>query len=230
MHIGLIGGIGPAAQDYYTRQLIGHFSHAGVRLDLTTAHGDAPTLLANLAADRRAQQAAIFVRLTERLARAGAEFVAVTSIAGHFCRVEFAAASPLPVIDMIDVVARDVAARGVQKLGILGTRTVMASGCYGGITTARVFTPTDLDAVHAAYAAMATAGTVNAGQRQIFENAAEELMAKGAEAILLGGTDLALVFDAVTAPFPVIDCAALHAAVIAQQAMGQAGPPPPAAA
>ena len=37
MHIGLIGGIGPAAQDYYTRQLIGHFSHAGVGLDLTTA-------------------------------------------------------------------------------------------------------------------------------------------------------------------------------------------------
>ena len=74
MHIGLIGVIGPAAQDYYTRQLIGHFSHAGVGLDLTTAHGDAPTLLANLAADRRAQQAAIFVRLTERLARAGAEF------------------------------------------------------------------------------------------------------------------------------------------------------------
>jgi aspartate racemase len=128
MHIGLIGGIGPAAQDYYTRQLIGHFSHAGVGLDLTTAHGDAPTLLANLAADRRAQQAAIFVRLTERLARAGAEFVAVTSIAGHFCRAEFAAASPLPVIDMIDAVARDVAARGVQKLGILGTKTVMASG------------------------------------------------------------------------------------------------------
>jgi aspartate racemase len=115
MHIGLIGGSGPAAQDYYTRQLIGHFSHAGVRLDLTTAHGDAPTLLANLAADRRAQQAAIFVCLTERLARAGAEFVAVTSIAGHFCRAEFAAASPLPVIDMIDVVARDVAARGTRR-------------------------------------------------------------------------------------------------------------------
>jgi riboflavin transporter FmnP len=43
-------------------------------------------------------------------------------------------------------------------------------------------------------------------------------------------TDLALVFDAVTAPFPVIDCAALHAAVIARQAIGQAGPPSPAAA
>jgi aspartate racemase len=183
-----------------------------------------------VAAHRHALRVQGLQQLRCERTRAGAEFVAVTSIAGHFCRAEFAAASPLPVIDMIDAVARDVAARGVQKLGILGTKTVMASGFYGGITTARVFTPTDLDAVHAAYAAMATAGTVNAGQRQIFENAAEELMAKGAEAILLGGTDLALVFDAVTAPFPVIDCAALHAVVIAQQAIGQAGPPPPAAA
>ncbi|WP_156256495.1 aspartate/glutamate racemase family protein [Sandarakinorhabdus oryzae] len=222
MHVGLIGGIGPASQDYYTRQLIGHFARAGVALELTTAHGDAPTLLANLGADRRAEQAAIFVRLAERLARAGSEIVAVTSIAGHFCRAEFAAASPLPVIDMIDVVARDVAARGLRRIGILGTRTVMASGFYGGITTAQVIAPADLDAVHDAYAAMATAGTVTAGQRQVFETAAVHLLAQGTEASLLGGTDLALVFDAATAAFPLIDCAALHAGAIARQALGQA--------
>ena len=226
MHIGLIGGIGPAAQDYYTRQLIGHFARAGVALDLTTAHGDAPTLLANLAADRRAEQAAIFVRLAERLARAGADFVAVTSIAGHFCRAEFAAALPLPVIDMIDVVARDVAARSLQRIGILGTRTVMASGLYGGIATAQVIAPADLDGVHDAYAAMATAGLVTAAQRQIFESAARQLMAQGAEAILLGGTDLALVFDPDSATFPLIDCASLHAGAIARQAMVQDGPLP----
>jgi aspartate racemase len=34
-------------------------------------------------------QAQIFARLTERLASAGAGCVAVTSIAGHFCRNEF---------------------------------------------------------------------------------------------------------------------------------------------
>lgn len=220
MHIGLIGGIGPAAQDYYTRQLIGHFARAGAALELTTAHGDAPTLLANLAADRRAEQAAIFVRLTERLARAGADVVAVTSIAGHFCRAEFAAASPLPVIDMIDVVAGAVAQRGLRRLGILGTATVMASGLYGGIAGAQMLAPADLDAVHAAYAAMATAGAVTPAQRQLFERAAQDLLAQGAEAIVLGGTDLALVFDPATAAIPLIDCAALHAGAIAQHALG----------
>jgi aspartate racemase len=41
----------------------------------------------------------------------------------------------------------------------------------------------------------------------------------GAQAILLGGTDLALVFDQEKSTFPVIDCAVIHAQQIAQLAM-----------
>ena len=42
----------------------------------------------------------------------------------------------------------------------------------------------------------------------------------GAEAILLGGTDLILVFDSNSSPFPIIDCAAIHAEAIARRALG----------
>ncbi|MBX9884461.1 MAG: aspartate/glutamate racemase family protein [Novosphingobium sp.] len=223
MQIGLIGGIGPAAQDYYTRHLIGRFAQARSPLEMTTVHADTPTLLANLAADQRDAQAAIFTRLAGRLAAAGAAFVAVTSIAGHFCRREFAALSPLPVVDMIDTVAAHVAALGLERIGILGTRTVMESRFYNGIASAAVIAPSapELDAVHAAYVAMAAAGTVSAAQRAVFEAAAQRLIdAAGAQAILLGGTDLVLAFDAATCALPVIDCAAIHAAKIAQRAMG----------
>ena len=221
MQIGLIGGIGPAAQDYYTRRLIGYFADATAPLDMTTVHADAPTVLANLAADRRVEQAEIFVRLTERLALAGAAFVAVTSIAAHFCRLEFAARSPLPIIDMIDTVAAHIEAMGLSRIGILGTKTVMQSQFYGGIPTAAVVAPSapDLDAVHAAYVAMATAGTVNVEQRDVFETVAQKLIDEaGAQAILLGGTDLVLVFDSDRSTFPIIDCAAIHAQEIAQRA------------
>lgn len=222
MHIGLVGGIGPAAQDYYTRRLVGLFADANTPLEMTTVHADAPTLLANLAADRRVEQAEIFVRLTERLAEAGAGFVAVTSIAGHFCRHEFAARSSLPVIDMIDIVALHLEALGLARIGILGTKTVMQSQFYGGIPTAAVIAPSgpDLDRVHAAYIAMATAGTVNMEQREVFKSVARKLIDQaGAEAILLGGTDLVLVFNGEQSMFPVIDCAAIHAHQIAQRAM-----------
>jgi aspartate racemase len=222
MQIGLIGGIGPAAQDYYSRQLIALFAAAQVRLDMTTVHADTPTLLANLAEDRPVDQAEIFARLTERLALAGAAFVAVTSIAGHFCRHEFAARSPLPVVDMIDTVGAHVQALGLRRIGILGTKTVMQSHFYGGIATADIIAPSagDLDEVHKAYVAIATAGTVTPAQRDVFEKAAGKLIHEDkAEAILLGGTDLVLVFNSANPVFPIIDCAVLHARRIAQRAI-----------
>jgi len=222
MHIGMIGGIGPAAQDYYLRTLIGLFAEAGQPLDLTTAHADTPTLLAHLGADDRTAQAAIFARLTERLAGAGAELVAVTSIAGHFCRREFAALSVLPVIDMIDAVAEAVKGQGLASVGILGTRRVMESRFYGGLvgTAALVPPEPELSSVHDAYVAMAASGTITPAQKAVFHTAAHRLIDAGAEAILLGGTDLALAFDAATAPFPLVDCAAIHAGAIADRALG----------
>ncbi len=224
MQIGLIGGIGPAAQDYYLRQLVAIFADAGVPLALTTVHADTPTVLANLATDRRVEQAEIFTRLAERLARAGAAFVAVTSIAGHFCRREFADRSPLPVIDMVDAVSRDVARRGLARVGILGTRTVMETHFFGGIESTEIIAPPEpeLSAVHAAYVAMATTGAITPAQRKVFEQAARRMIDNdGATAIMLGGTDLALAFDAGTSEFPLIDCAAIHIRLIAAKAMGQ---------
>jgi hypothetical protein len=85
MHIGLIGGIGPAATDFYYRRLISTFASRKAALDLTIVHADTPTLLGNLASNNVAAQVAIYMRLTKRLAAAGAGCVVITSIAGHFC-------------------------------------------------------------------------------------------------------------------------------------------------
>src|SRR6202020_467140 len=101
MHIGLIGGIGPGATDFYYRRLISTFAGKKATLDLTIVHADTPTLLSNLARNNAIAQTAIYTRLTNRLVAAAAECVGVTSIAGHFCIDEFKAVSPLPVVDMI---------------------------------------------------------------------------------------------------------------------------------
>lgn len=222
MQIGLIGGIGPAAQDYYTRLLIAQFASVDIPLEMTTVHADAPTLLANMAANRHAEQAEIFGRLTDRLAIAGAGLVAVTSIAGHFCRREFSKRSPLPVVDLVDAVSAHIGQLDMSRIGILGTRTVMESQFYGGLSNVAVIAPapSHIDQVHEAYVAMAIAGTVTTAQRDIFTTAADRLIDKhGVEAILLGGTDLALVFDDATSQHPVIDCAAVHVQAIAHHVL-----------
>ena len=221
MHIGLVGGIGPAATDYYYRRIIAAAARRGFALELTLVHADSPILLDNLARDDKAAQVAIFSRLAGRLAAAGAETVAITAIAGHFCIEDFKVVSPLPVIDLIEEVDRAFRGLGLGKVGVLGTRTVMETRFYGGIASAEVIPPggSDLDAVHRAYVEMAAAGAVTEDQREVFLSASRRLIAEaGAEAILLGGTDLVLAFDGREVGFEVVDCAGLHSDAIAERA------------
>ena len=150
MHIGLIGGIGPAATDLYYRSLIDACRAAGTPLDATIAHADGPTLRDNLIAGRTGAQAEIFARLARRLADAGAGCVAVTSIAGHFCIDAFRELSPLPVIDMLECVPNRLRQAGWRKLGILGTRQTMQSRMFGSLGGIEVLVPDEnvIDAVH----------------------------------------------------------------------------------
>jgi aspartate racemase len=53
----------------------------------------------------------------------------------------------------------------------------------------------------------------------VFDRAANRLITdQSAEAIMLGGTDLAMVYTEDNSPFPIIDCAALHVDAITNQA------------
>jgi len=100
---------------------------------------------------------------------------------------------------------------------------VMETRFYGAIGSARVVPPggEDLDRVHDAYVAMAAAGVVTAGQRSVFYEAGRRLIREeGVEAILLGGTDLALAFDGASGEFPVVDCAGIHVDAVAKAGLG----------
>ena len=147
----------------------------------------------------------------------------VTSIAGHFCIDAFKEISPLPVIDMLAEVDEAVAARKLDRVGILGTRTVMETRFYSGISTAEVIPPSGgaLDEVHEAYVTMAAAGRVTGSQRAVFDTACQRLMQDArVDAIMLGGTDLALVYNEAETDFPVVDCAAIHARAVVRSATG----------
>jgi aspartate racemase len=222
MHIGLIVGIGPAATDYYYRYLISALARAGQDLDLTMAHADTRTLLQNQSEGNVEAQVDIYCRLTERLQRAGIERIAVTSIAGHFCIDAFKELSPVPVIDLLEVVKLEVRRRGFKRIGLLGTRVVMETRFYGVLDEIEVIAPmNDLLDVHEAYVSMANAGVATPGHREVFMRAGNALTREhGCESIMLAGTDLALIFQKGLDPgFDTLDCAEAHAAAIANAAM-----------
>ena len=213
MHIGLIGGIGPGATDHYYRGLIERHARAHIPLELTIAHADVREMARNLDNGDARRQAAIFARLVERLAAAGARLAAITSVGGHFCVNELAAIARLPVLSLVPLIDAEIRRRKLSAVGIIGTRTVMETRLYGAISSARVILPMGgaLEEVHRCYLEMALAGEVTEAQRSTFFSVGRALCAEGAEAIVLGGTDLFLAFRRSPEPgFPTIDCADLH--------------------
>jgi len=222
MHIGLIGGIGPAATEHYYRGLIERHGRSGIPLELTIVHADVRELARNVAALARQAQAEVFAGLVRRLAGAGAQLVAVTSMGGHFCIAELERLSPLPLVNAIPEVEAAIRERGLRTIGILGTKLVMETGLYGGISSATIVAPEGdtLERVHRSYIEMAQAGRVTEDQRQTFFGVGEWMQReRGAEAVLLGGTDLFLAVEGQKCGFQVIDCAAIHMDAICRRAL-----------
>lgn len=213
MHFGLIGGIGPAATEFYYRGLVKAHSEAKRSMDLTIVHADTNEMVQNLEENAATDQARIFSKFAERLKAGGAEAVAITSMGGHFCVSEFEAISALPVINAIPILDAHFTKMGIGRVGLLGTKTVMQSCLYGGLSSVDVVTPpiSEVDRFHQEYIAMAKSGSASDAQKAYFEDAGRGLCRdQGADVVVLAGTDLFLAFGDEAHGYPIVDSAKVH--------------------
>lgn len=224
MHIGLIGGIGPAATIVYYERLTRRVRGEGGRLELTIVQADIDELIANANADRREEQARAYLRLIERLAAAGADIAAITSLGGHFCFPETAAISPLPLVSAVAPLDDHFAGRGLRRVGLLGTEVVMRTRLYGQLARTEAVAPEgDLAALGRLYQAIAVSGACTDEQQATLVEAGRRMVEdQGAEAVVLAGTDLGLAFDGADPGYPVIDALDVHVALLADLALGRA--------
>ncbi|WP_420013643.1 aspartate/glutamate racemase family protein [Tateyamaria sp.] len=222
MHIGLIGGIGPAATvSYYTR-LTAAMRGLGHPLELTIVNADVDTLLANNRAGDRNAQARVYAGLIDRLKAAGADCAAITSLGGHFCFDETVPLSALPLVSAVAPLDAFFASRGVETVGLLGTAVVMRTRLFGQLAQTRAVAPDDLEGSSDAYTDMAVAGQCNDAQRAYFIEQGRILVEqKGAQAVVLAGTDLNLAFDGRAVGYEVIDALDIHVDVLVALATGR---------
>ncbi|MEM6554672.1 MAG: aspartate/glutamate racemase family protein [Pseudomonadota bacterium] len=226
MHIGLVGGIGPAATDLYYRRLISHAQASGVQLELTMAHADSSRLLANMSENAQDEQVEVYIKLAARLARAGAECMAITSISGHFCIDKFLPKAPIEVVDMTTVLRQRLKDRDIEKVGILGTRTVMETGIFGKLADTEIIAPAgrEMDRVHDAYVELANAGVASKETRDVLFAAGRNLIeSAGVGAVLLAGTDLNIAFDGKDCGFRTVDCLEAHVSELVRYILQDAG-------
>lgn len=222
MHIGLIGGIGPAATVVYYQRLCAEMAARGARLELTIVQADIHELIRNNLADRREAQALAYAPLIDRLRAAGAECAAITSLGGHFCFAETAALSSLPLVSAVRPLDDHFVTQGIGCVGLLGTRVVMRTRLYGQLERTRALAPDDeIEDLGQLYQEMAVAGTCDAPTRARFLDTGRRRVDAGAQAVVLAGTDMNLAFDGQDPGYPVIDALDVHVALLADLASGR---------
>ena len=212
MHVGLIGGIGPAVTFLYYQRLFEVALAKNFSLELTVVNCDMPQFLNNFSQDKKENQASIFADLTSRLQKAGADFVVLPSIGGSFCLKEFIKISPLPVQDVMTPLKSYIEKYKGKTIGLIGTNKAMNTKIYDFAKEVDWLIPDgeQFNNVHNSYVALATEGKADKKNSEILISASRTLIDRGAQAIVLGGTDLFLVFENQELPFDVIDCADIH--------------------
>lgn len=221
MHIGLIGGIGPAATEFYYRNLVNsdQAAQGNNRLELTICHAHASDLIRNIQAGDVEGQVKIFEVLANRLSAAGADALAVTSIAGHFCISELAQVSPIPIIDALSGLERALIHNGYTRVGLLGNKVVMETQLFDSFRETEIVVPyrDSLNDIHEAYMSIAVSGAVSREQRETIFRAGKQMCdEQGAQAIVLAGTDLFVAFDGHECGFTYVDSALVHIDAIHQ--------------
>ncbi len=218
MHIGLIGGIGVAATVAYYQRLTAVVDQ---RIEITIAHAQVQDLLRNNLADDRHAQAEIYAALIDRLRSAGSDVAAITSLGGHFCFEETVPLSSLPLVSAVAPLDAYFEKEGLIVVGLLGTGVVMRTKLYGQLNkTAAVVPEQDLEQVGTTYQNMAIRGHATPADVDFFIDEGRKLMAQGAQAVVLAGTDLNLVFDGRDPGYRVVDALDVHVDVLARLAIG----------
>ncbi len=210
--IGLIGGLGVGSTVHFYQELAKAHAGRGRVLNLVLAHADVNRVLGAAQAGDKAGLAEYLAGLIKRLANAGAEFAAIPAVTPHICIAELLNLSRLPIVNLVEELQREIEARGWRRVALFGTRFTMESGLFGLLEGVEVVAaaPSEIDFVHQTYMQLVGPGRWDE-QRESLSRLARELMDReGVEAVILAGTELALVFNESNTDFPHIDCARLH--------------------
>jgi aspartate racemase len=159
-----------------------------------------------------------------RCQRAGADVVAICTNLMHKVAPQVEAALDVPLLHIGDAVAGVALSHGWERLGVLGARWVMEEDFY----TERLarhsiagLVPESADRrlVDRVIFDELTRGRVEADSCAAYQAVIARLAARGAQAVVLGCTEIGLLIGPDDSPIPVIDSAAVHATALAAYAL-----------
>ena len=210
---GLVAGLGVGAGIFYYRSLVdAHLAHDVVPR-LVMVHADVRRVM-RLAHERKAQQLAEYLHdLLQQLAAAGAELAAIPAFSPQICAAELAEMTPIPLVNLLDAIAANAARRKLQRVAIFGAPVTMETRLFGKLQCCDVIglDNEETNLVSKIYVRLVEEAKASSGDyEQLRSLAYKVIQRENLDAIVLAGTDLALVFNEENTDFPHLDGARVH--------------------
>lgn len=160
---------------------------------------------------------ALMVDAARRLERGGADFLLICTNTMHRMAADVQAAVGIPLLHIADPTADRIRAAGLRRVGLLGTAFTMEQDFYKGRLADRhgleVLIPEEADraTVHRIIYDELVQGRVEPASRQAYREVIARLVERGAEAVILGCTEIMLLVGAEDSAVPLFDTTAIHA-------------------
>ncbi|ALG75467.1 aspartate racemase [Azospirillum thiophilum] len=160
---------------------------------------------------------ALMVDAARRLERGGADFLLICTNTMHRMAADVQAAVGIPLLHIADPTADRIRAAGLRRVGLLGTAFTMEQDFYKGRLADRhgleVLIPEEADraTVHRIIYDELVQGRVEPASRQAYREVIARLVERGAEAVILGCTEIMLLVGAEDSAAPLFDTTAIHA-------------------
>ena len=175
--------------------------------------------------DRWAEAGALLAGVARRLEAAGADLIVLCTNTMHRCAPAIEAALSIPLLHIADATAGAIRRAGLRRVGLLATRFTMEQDFYRGrlaqahgIETL-VPDAAGRDAVHRIIYDELCVGVIRDESREQYRRILAALVARGAEGIVFGCTEIGLLLAAADSPVPVFDTCEIHAAAAADAAL-----------
>lgn len=197
--IGIIGGLGPMATVYYLElltRMVDAAADQGHPRILLQSIPDSPDRTAYITGQSTQSPLPLLIETARSLQSAGADFLTIPCVTAHYFYEQLTQEVDIPIVNLVEETAEQLAVRGVRKAGILATTGVHQSGvlaqaiCDRGI---EVLLP-DADSrerlMDIIYKQIKAGRSVDLLG---FEQIAENMLDRGADYLVLGCTELPLL-------------------------------------
>ena len=209
--IGILGGMGPLATVDLFRKITVHTDarsdqeHPRVVIDSNTDIADRTEALLHGGADPTPEM----IKSAQHLERIGADVLIMPCNTAHCFYDAVAASVSVPMLHMIALTRDALRERGVKRAGLLATDGTVQTGIYQcGFADSGIALLTPEGGDQAAVMGVIYDG-VKSGDpaygTAAFRRCCEHLLARGAETLVLGCTELPLAFELYHLDYPAVD-------------------------